>query len=88
MKDRNRNIDRERERDAHTYICIFMYTCIHMHICMKFALVPLSYTLFYIGSRLKGEDSNDAKSRWIRRGKKGKVGSVGVLFVGAKASQA
>lgn len=51
-------------------------------------MFPFSHILFYIGSRLKGEDSNDAEGCGMRRGQGGKVGSVGVLFVGAKASQA
>ena len=49
---------------------------------------PFSHILFCIGSRLKGEDSNDVKGRRRGKGEGGKVGSVGGLFVGAKASQA
>lgn len=60
-----------------------------MHVYIKFCICFFfSHILLCIGSCLKGEDSNDAKGRWIRRGKRGKIGSVGILFVGAKASQA
>ena len=49
---------------------------------------PLSRVSLRVGSRLKGEDSNDVKGRRRGKGEGGKVGSVGGLFVGAKASQA
>ena len=66
---------------------MFIYICMHVYIKILF-VSSFSHVLLRIGSRFKGEDSNDAKGRWIGRGKRGKVGSVGVLFVGAKASQA
>lgn len=53
---------------------------------MEFVLGYILCVLFYIDSCL--ERTNDAEDRGMRWTEENKTGSVGVLFVGAKASQA
>jgi len=55
------------------------------HVAFAFGIHPC-FVLFYINSCL--ERANDTKDRGVRWIEENKTGSVGVLFVRAKASQA
>lgn len=57
---------------------------IKYHVAFALGIHPC-FALFYIDSCL--ERANDAEDRGMRWIEENKTGSVGVLFVGAKASQ-